>query len=154
MAAELALQRRGEAWDLAQAEMTRLGLGDRFRAAIGRRVIIDTRSGRVAGEVAHVGVDHLVVEDERGSVLVAMGGVVGVSGLGGAKEESSRVVAGLKLASACRRLAEEGGLVRVYACRREPFVGRLVRVGADHLDLGGRENVTLAYRYIDYLASY
>jgi hypothetical protein len=131
---------RAEAASRARAEFGAVRLTDRLRAAVGSELVLRCRgAGQVAGRLADVGTDWLLLEDERGGeVLVAAAGVLSLSGLGrltAPPEGTGTVRARLDLRWAVRALARDRSTVQVVLADGVRLTGTIDRVGADFCEL-------------------
>ncbi len=123
-----------------RAEMGAVRLQDRLRAAVGSAVAVRCRgAGPVEGVLGDVGVDWLLLTDERGAeVLIACRAVQGALGLGGASappDEVGVVRGRLDLRWALRAAARDRGAVQVVLDDGAVLSGTIDRVGADFFDL-------------------
>src|SRR3712207_5533866 len=132
---------RAEWASRARAEVGAIRLTDRLGGSVGADVPLTCRgAGRVSGVLADVGVDWLLVTDERGrDQLVSAGAVRAVSGLGRwtvpAEDDGTAVRARLDLRRALRGLARDRSVVQVVLDEGSVLTGTIDRVGADYLDL-------------------
>lgn len=130
---------RAESASRARAEVGAVRLADRLAGAVGRPVTLRCRgAGQVAGVLAEVGVDWLLVEEEAGrEALVAAAAVLAVAGLGRqtAVPESGLVRGRLDLRRAARALARDRSAVHVVLDDGGVLSGTIDRVGADFLEL-------------------
>ena len=130
---------RAESASRARAEAGAVRLAERLAGATGHPVVLRCRgAGPVAGTLAEVGVDWLLVEEEAGrEALVATAAVLSVSGLGRqtAAPEQGVVRARLDLRRAVRALARDRSTVQVVLDDGTVLSGTIDRVGADFLEL-------------------
>ena len=131
---------RPEAAARARSEFGAVRLVDRLQGSVGAAVVIRCRgAGQLRGVLADVGVDWLLLEDERGAeVLVALGAVSSVTGLGRltAPSEAKGIVrARLDLRRAVRALARDRSVVQLLLDDGGMLTGTIDRVGADFLEL-------------------
>jgi len=131
---------RLESASRARAEFGGVLLADRLRGTEGARVVLRCRgAGPVAGAVAHVGPDWVLLVDERGAeVLVATAAVLAVSGLGrrtAAPAEPGAVAGRLDLRRAVRGLARDRAQVQAVLVDGAVVTGTIDRVGADFCEL-------------------
>jgi hypothetical protein len=131
---------RAEWASRTRAELGAVRLADRLAGAVGHPVVLRCRgAGPVAGTLAEVGADWLLVEEGTGrEALVATAAVLSVSGLGRrtAAPESPGVVRGrLDLRRAARALARDRSAVHVVLDDGAVLSGTIDRVGADFLEL-------------------
>lgn len=135
-------ERFGEVAERTRLEVGRLALVDRLRQAIGQRVSL-TIGTEVAlrCEVRSVGVDWLVVVDDRDAQrLVMLSAIVAIGQLGTAVA-APRTRAGEHIAQrldarhALRAIARDRSGVRVLSAFGVSLSGTIDRVGADFIDL-------------------
>lgn len=131
---------RAEVASRARYEAGAVALADRLRGALGAGVAVRCRgAGRVGGVLADVGVDWMLLEDDRGTdVLISLPAVLAVGGLGrvtGAAEEAGLVRGRLDLRRALRALARDRSAVQVVLLDGAVLTGTVDRVGADFLEL-------------------
>jgi len=130
---------RAESASRARVEAGAVRLAERLAGARGHPVVLRCRgAGPVAGTLAEVGVDWLLVEEEAGrEALVATAAVLSVSGLGRqtAAPEQGVVRARLDLRRAVRALARDRSTVQVVLDDGTVLSGTIDRVGADFLEL-------------------
>ncbi|MDK3256100.1 hypothetical protein [Blastococcus capsensis] len=124
----------------ARSETGAVRLVDRLGGSIGAAVTVTCRgAGRVGGELVDLGVDWLLLVDERGrDQLVAFPAVRSVAGLGrwtAPVQEVSPVRAKLDLRRALRGLARDRSVVQVLLDDGTTLTGTIDRVGADHVEL-------------------
>ncbi len=130
---------RGEVADRTRRENASLRLVDRLRPALGHEVRISLPAQVVvAGRLADLGSDWVLVAEARGSALVPLAHVTSVAGLGAlsaAPGSEGRVVAALDVRYALRRLARDRVEVVVAAIDGSVLSGTLDRVGADFVEI-------------------
>ncbi|WP_346619957.1 hypothetical protein [Blastococcus montanus] len=131
---------RAEWASRARAEMGAVRLADRLGGSVGSELAVTCRgAGRVTGRLADVGVDWLLLADERGwDQLVAAAAVRAVTGLGrwtAPAQEDSPVRARLDLRHAVRGLARDRSAVQVVLDDGTVLTGTVDRVGADYVEL-------------------
>jgi hypothetical protein len=131
---------RAESASRMRAEMGAVRLAERLAGAVGHPLVLRCRgAGPVAGTLADVGVDWLLVEEEAGrEVLVATAAVLSVAGLGretAAPQEHGAVRRRLDLRRAARALARDRSTVQVVLDDGAALTGTIDRVGADFLEL-------------------
>jgi hypothetical protein len=124
--------------DLAQAESLQLTLVDRLRASTGNDVALslathDPASQRIRGAIERVGVDHVVLQNERGLVVIRLSCVVSVVGLGAGARPATGLAATWTWRATLRRWI--GDDVGVYLTTSGALRGPLERVAADHFDV-------------------
>ncbi len=150
----LALSARDvEVAELGRAEYAAVDLVARLAGSTGTDVRLEVRGiGRVAGRLARVGADWLLVEDEVHEWLVRVAAVAEVRGLGdlAVAPENRPVAARLGFGSALRGIAEERTAVLLHRVDGGIVRGVLRRVGADFAEvLEEDQGVTLlAWRTI------
>jgi hypothetical protein len=123
-----------------RAEVGAVALVDRLRGALDAPVSVHCRgAGAVTGRLVEVGVDWLLLEDDRArSSLVALAAVHAVGGLGrrtAAADEEGAVRRRLDLRRALRALARDRAAVQVVLVDGLVLTGTVDRVGADYLEL-------------------
>jgi hypothetical protein len=138
-AAEVAAE-RAEDGSRRRAETGAVRLADRLAGARGRSVVLRCRgAGDVAGVLAEVGSDWLLlVDDRRRDVLVALPVVRTVTGLvrtTAPAEPAGAVRARLDLRRALRGLARDRSVVQVVLDDGMAHVGTMDAVGADFVEL-------------------
>ncbi|MEI4272091.1 hypothetical protein TEK04_10190 [Klenkia sp. LSe6-5] len=138
--AEESAVEQAEAGSRARAAAGTLRLVDRLRGASGHQLVLDCRgAGVVRGRLVDVGVDWVLLTDERGrDLLVALAAVQSVSGLGAltAPPEDDGVVArAWDLRRAVRGLVRDRAPVQLLLDGGSALAGTLDRVGADFVEL-------------------
>jgi hypothetical protein len=138
-AKEAALE-QAESASRARAEVGAVRLVDRLAGAIGFPLGLGVRgAGQVAGVLAGVGPDWVLLEDDHGrEQLVALAAVRTVAGLGrrtAVPEPAGSVRARLDLRRALRGLARDRSGVQIVLDDGGTLNGTLDRVGADYADL-------------------
>src|SRR3954447_5337183 len=131
---------RAESASRTRAETGAVRLAERVAGAVGHPLVLRCRgAGQVAGVLAEVGSDWLLVEEEAGrEALVSAAAVLAVAGLGRqtAAPDAAGVVRGrLDLRRAARALARDRGTVHVVLEDGTVLTGTIDRVGADFLEL-------------------
>ena len=131
---------RAETGSRTRTEVGALRLADRLRGAIGLPVSLRCRgAGQVAGVVADVGTDWLLLTDDRGrETVVATAAVMAVGGLArrtAAPEDAGPVQRRMDLRRALRALARDRSTVQVVLEDGTLLTGTVDRVGADFLEL-------------------
>ena len=129
-----------EVADRTRREIARFRLVDRLRPTFGHPVTVFTLGGgKVAGRVAGVGSDWLLVaEDFRYEVLVPLDAITGITGLGGltaSPGSEGKVAAKLTLGYALRGIARDRAPVVVALRDAMVVTGTINRVGADFLEM-------------------
>jgi hypothetical protein len=125
-----------EVAERSRAQWARTELPDRLRAIQGQPVQLLLHGGeRVSGVCADAAPQWVVVDLDRGQVLVPLSAVAAVGGLGRrVAPPAGQVLRRLGLGHALRALARDRVPVRVLT-RGGWLSGTIDRVGADHLDL-------------------
>ena len=129
-----------EVADRTRREAARLTLADRLGPTRGHPVQVAVVGGAVvAGRLADVGVDWVLVEEQGArEVLVPLPAVLTVAGVGArsdAPDSAGEVARRLDLRWALRGLARSRTAVAVGLSNGGLATGTLDRVGADHVDL-------------------
>jgi hypothetical protein len=135
-AAELA----AEVTDRTRRELARVRLTDRLAPGTGQALTLGVRgAGRVAGRLAGVGPDWLLLREAAGrEALVSLAAVTRIGGLPSVSREpgsEGRVAARLDLRRALRGLARDRAGLQVVLVDGEVLAGTLDRVGADHCEM-------------------
>jgi len=141
---QLAAEERREL-DSEVAERTRreralVELGARLAATDGELVVTLDGGSRVAGSVADLGADWVLLRTGVGAgaggreVLVPMRAVVALEGLGG-QSAQARTARRFGLGYALRALSRDRATVAVSLRGVPAVIGTIDAVGADHLDL-------------------
>jgi hypothetical protein len=138
--AEETAAEQAESASRARAEIGALGLADRLGGALGLPLVLGCGPvGTVAGVLAEVGPDWLLVEDDGArQCLVALAAVRTVAGLGrrtAVPEPMGAVRRRLDLRRALRGLARDRSAVQVVLDDGGVLGGTLDRVGADYVEL-------------------
>jgi hypothetical protein len=138
--AEESAVEQAESASRARAEIGALGIVDRLRGAQGFPVVLACQgAGQIAGVLADVGADWLLLEDDGGRQnLVASRAVRTVSGLGrrtAVPEPAGSVRGRLDLRRALRGLARDRSVVQIVLDDGGVLSGTLDRVGADYVEL-------------------
>lgn len=137
--AEEAAAEQVESASRARAEVGGLGIIDRLGGALGLPLVLACGApGAVAGVLAEVGPDWLLVEDGARQCLVALGAVRSVAGLGrrtAIPEPAGSVGRRLDLRRALRGLARDRSAVQIVLDDGGVLSGTLDRVGADYVEL-------------------
>jgi hypothetical protein len=138
-AEEVALE-QAESASRARAEMGAVRLTERLAGGLGFPVGLGVRgAGQVAGVLAGVGPDWVLLEEDQGrDQLVALAAVRTVAGLGrrtAVPEPGGAVRARLDMRRALRGLARDRSAVHVVLDDGGALTGTLDRVGADFVEL-------------------
>jgi hypothetical protein len=129
-------ERAGTAADLARAEISRVRLADRLRAAAGTPICVAVSGDAITGVPTHVGPDWALLTTPAGEVLVVLSAADWWSDLPlGADQSSDAVADRLGLGHALRRLARDRAAVAIGLRSRDTRIGTIDRVGADFVDL-------------------
>ncbi|MGH3488183.1 MAG: hypothetical protein ACRDP8_09780 [Actinopolymorphaceae bacterium] len=126
--------------DRTRREVARFRLVDRLRPTFGHPVTVHTLGGgKIAGTVAGVGSDWLLVaEEHRLEALVPLDAITGITGLGGltaAPGSEGKVAARLTLGFALRGIARDRAAVLVALRDATAVTGTIDRVGADFFEM-------------------
>ena len=144
------VERDAEVADLALAEYTQVTLASRLHASLGRDLRVRLLGGRVlAGRLARVGEDWLLLDDGMSDWVVRRHGLVAVDGLSAKSrsEDTWPVVDRLSMGAVLRRLAAAQERCLVHCCDDQQIEGRVGRVGRDFFELhleGGTQAMPLA----------
>lgn len=120
--------------DRCRAEFARVGLLDRVRTAMWARFEVHG-IGDVAGEIAHVGADCVLLRADDGDWIIRHAAIQGVHGLPLASRPAGSVDSRLGFAAQIRAWTPERSVVRVSRLFAGHITGTLDRVGVDHLDI-------------------
>jgi hypothetical protein len=135
------LGRESEVSERARADTAAIGLADRVRGSLGRRVGVHLVSGSVfMGTLSHAGAESLVIDEAAHQVLVPYAAVSHYVGIGRtAVGESSAVRRKLGLGNALRSLARDRAALTVLlaggTAGEARIPGVIDRVGRDFFDL-------------------
>ena len=137
-ALELA-ERAAEIDERARAEIGRIRLLDRLRAAVGVPVRLRCLGGAVAGVIRRVGPDWVLL-DEGGDreAVVATAALLGVSGLtrlSAVPDTETTVESRLGLRHALRGIARDRSAVRITDRSGSTLDGTIDRLGADFIEV-------------------
>lgn len=126
-----------EVADRVRRERADVALGDRLAASVSRRLQLRVRgAGDVAGELADVGRDWMLLEAEgRRSALVPFSALLAVSGCAERSNQSPTVARRFGLGHALRVLSRDRAVVRLLDVDGRSVAGTPDRIGSDHLDL-------------------
>jgi hypothetical protein len=129
-----------EVADRTRREVARFRLVDRLRPTFGHTVTVFTLGGgKIAGTVAGVGSDWLLVaEEHRLEALVPLDAITGITGLGGltaSPGSEGKVAARLTLGYALRGIARDRAAVLVALRDASAVTGTIDRVGADFFEM-------------------
>lgn len=134
-----AAEQSAEVADRTRREIAQFRLVDRLRPAFGHPVTVHTLGGKVAGRIAGVGTDWLLVtEDHRAEALVPLDAITGIVGLGAltaAPGSEGKVAAKLTLGYALRGIARDRAPVAVALRDNVIVTGTIDRVGADFFEM-------------------
>jgi hypothetical protein len=132
------VERDAEVADLTAAEYARVGLASRLHASLGQDLRIRLVGGRaVAGRLARLGEDWVLLTDRNSEWVVRHQGVVSVSGLSpkAHSEDTWPAVDRLTMRTVLRRLATANDPCLVHFCDDQQLEGRIGRVGRDFFEL-------------------
>ncbi len=132
------LERDAEVADLTVAEYSRVSLASRLHASLGQVLRVRLLGGHVvAGRLARLGEDWLLLADGVSEWVVRHQGVVTVSGLSvkAHSEDTWPVVDRLTLRAVLRRLSTANEACLVHFCDDQQVEGRIGRVGRDFFEL-------------------
>jgi hypothetical protein len=132
------VERDAEVADLTMAEYSRVSLASRLHASLGREVRVRLLGGRVvAGRLARLGEDWVLLADGSSEWVVRHQGVVSVTGLSSKahSEHTWPVVDRLTMRAVLRRLAMSNEACLVHFCDDQQVEGRIGRVGRDFFEL-------------------
>jgi hypothetical protein len=127
-----------EVADRTRAELGRITMLDRLRAAVGATVSVDIGTGQdVMGKLSRVGKDCLLIDTApHDEWLIPVGAISGLSGLGPWAQMGAGVAARLGMAHLLRGIARDRSPVTVLCGEAEtPATGTIDRVGADFVEL-------------------
>jgi hypothetical protein len=130
----------GEVAERSRIEVSKFGLVDRLRPAIGQPVSVTVPGApAVVGTLSGVGGSWLLVAESRGpEVLVPMAAATSVAGLGNVSAvpgSAGRVAERLTLAHALRGIARDRSGVAVGLLDGIVLTGTIDRVGADFFEI-------------------
>jgi len=132
------VERDAEVADLSVAEYSRISLGGRLHASLGRELRVRLVGGHhVSGRLARVGEDWLLVVDGSAEWIVRYAGVLTLSGLSprADNEETWSVMDRLTLRAVLRRLSSTSEPCLVHFLDDQRIDGRVGRVGHDFFEL-------------------
>ena len=131
-------ERDAEVADLTVTEYSRVSLGSRLHASLDRDLRVRLVGGRlVAGRLARVGEDWLLLVARSSEWIVRHAGVVTLAGLSARadSEETWSVVDRLSLRAVLRRLSGANDVCLVHFVDDHQAQGRVGRVGHDFFEL-------------------
>lgn len=132
------VERDAEVADLTVAEYSRVGLGARLHASLGRELRLRLVGGHlVSGRLARVGADWLLLVDRASEWIVRHDGIVTLAGLStrAHSEETWSVLDRLSLRAVLRRLSSDSEPCLVHFADDHQVEGRIGRVGLDFFEL-------------------
>ncbi|MCW2835952.1 MAG: hypothetical protein JWQ15_66 [Marmoricola sp.] len=132
------VERDAEVAELTAAEYSRVSLATRLHASVGRELRLRlVGGGLVAGRLARVGQDWLLLVGRSGEWIVRHHGLVTLSGLSprADSEETWSVLDRLTLRTVLRRLSGVSGRCVVHFVDDQRVEGRVGRVGEDFFEL-------------------
>ena len=124
--------------DLSVAEYSRISLGGRLHASLGRELRARLVGGhQVSGRLARVGEDWLLLVDRSAEWIVRYDGIVTLTGLSprANSEETWSVMDRLSLRAVLRRLSSASEPCLVHFVDDQRIDGRVGRVGRDFFEL-------------------
>ena len=132
-------ERDAEIAERSRAEQSTISLSARLAAASGSPVTLQVLGvGEVAGVLASVGADWLLLSHERTERLVLLAALAGVRDLdrrAQAPQARSEVLARLGVAAPLRAIARDRSTVLISLRDGAELTGTLERVGEDYLDV-------------------
>lgn len=132
------VERDIEVEDLGVAEYARVSLAARLHASVGTSLRLRLLGGhQVAGRLARVGQDWLLLVDRAAEWIVRYDGIVTATGLSARAdhEDTWSVVDRLTLRSVLRRLSSVSEQCQVHFADDHRLQGRVGRVGRDFFEL-------------------
>ncbi|MCW2848692.1 MAG: hypothetical protein JWR90_2666 [Marmoricola sp.] len=132
------VERDAEVADLSVAEYSRISLGARLHASLGTDLRVRLVGGhQVAGRLARVGEDWLLLVDRSGEWIVRYDGIVTLTGVSprADSEETWSVMDRLSLRAVLRRLSGAGEPCLVHLVDDHRLEGRVGRVGRDFFEI-------------------
>lgn len=129
-------ERLAEAGERTRIERSRVTLSDRIAASTGRTLTVSTPAGPVHGELADVGRDWMVIEEQgRRSALVPLAQVTSVVGLAPRGDDDRGMGRRFGLGHALRAISRDRAPVAVHDRAGGLSTGTIDVVGADYLEL-------------------
>jgi small nuclear ribonucleoprotein (snRNP)-like protein len=131
-------ERDAEVADLSLAEYSGVSLGARLHASLGREIRVRLVGGHaVAGRLAGVGEDWMLVVDRSSEWIVRHAGILTLTGLSSRadSEETWSVTDRLTLRAVLRRLSAVNEQCLVHFADDQQMAGRVGRVGLDFFEL-------------------
>lgn len=131
-------ERDAEVADLTVAEYSRVSLGGRLHASLGLDLRARLVGGhQVAGRLARVGEDWMLLVDRSGEWIVRYAGIVTLTGLSARadSEETWSVMDRLTLRAVLRRFSGVSTPCLVHFTDDQQIGGRVGRVGRDFFEL-------------------
>ena len=132
------VERDLEVAELTVAEYSRITLAERLHASLDHDLRVRLVGGRqVAGRLARVGADWLLLVDGAAEWVVRTAGVVSIAGLSARAdhEETWSVVDRLSLQALLRRLSADSAACLVHLVDDQQLQGRIGRVGKDFVEI-------------------
>lgn len=132
------VEREAEVAELSVAEYAQVTLASRVHASVGQQLNIQLLGGRrAAGRLARAGQGWMLLVDGRHETVVRTAAVCTLAGLSprADPEQTWSVVDRLSLRALLRRLAAQGGLLRIVLVDGGHLEGRLGRVGHDFVEV-------------------
>ena len=122
--------------EIERAARSEVTLLDRLRGAARQPVVVEIADhGPVAGEVAEVGRDVVVLRADDGDWAIPPWGIAAVIGADDRSAPADGIAERLGFTALARRWSMERSVVRVFRRGGAPLDGTIDRVGADHFDL-------------------
>jgi hypothetical protein len=131
-------ERDAEVAEMTLAEYSRVTLAARLHASLDRHLQVRLVGGhQVAGRLARVGEDWLMLVDQGAEWVVRHAGIAWIAGLSprADSQETWSVVDGLSLRALLRRLSVDGSSCLVHFVDDRQLQGRVGRVGRDFVEL-------------------
>ncbi len=132
------VERDAEVADLTIAEYSRISLGARLHASLGHDLRVRLLGGhQVAGRLARVGEDWMLLVDRAGEWIVRYEGIAALSGVSARanSEETWSVMDRLSLRAVLRRFSGVSEPCLVHFRDDHQLEGRIGRVGHDFVEL-------------------
>ena len=124
--------------EIERAAWSEVTLLDRLRgvATTAHAVVVEIADhGPVAGQVAEIGRDVVVLHADDGDWAISGWGIAAVIGADDRSAPGDGIAGRLGFTAVARRWSRERSVVRVFRRGGAPLDGTIDRVGADHLDL-------------------
>jgi hypothetical protein len=125
-----------EVADRTRYEVAQTQLLDRLRAMLHSHVELTVAGvGPVAGTLARVGADFVLLEAAGSLALIRAGAVVTARNLAAASRSVGEVAARIAIGMVVRELARDRAVVTVWLVDGTTLAGTVDRVGADYIDV-------------------